>query len=92
MCYPERIVISPNRKYIGVCERNEDKSVVNIYDIITLKKKKTLQLPPDCPNTQIGNIQFTFDSRGMAVLSKEPDAFLSIFSFDRAESLIIGRW
>lgn len=75
-----------------VIENNSfSKSLINIYEIATLKKKKTLQLPPDCPNTQIGNICFTFDSRGIAVLSVEPDAFLSIFSFDKNESLIIGR-
>ncbi|XP_058125091.1 cilia- and flagella-associated protein 57 [Anopheles ziemanni] len=91
-CHPERIVISPNRKFIAVAERtNDNKSMVNIYEIETLRKRKTLQLPPDCPNTQIGNICFTHDSRGVAVLSVEPDAFLSIFSFDKNDSLIIGR-
>nr|XP_029708990.1 cilia- and flagella-associated protein 57-like [Aedes albopictus] len=90
--HPERIVISPDRRYIAISEKSGDsKSLINIYDIATLKKRKTLQLPPDCPNTQIGNICFTYDSRGIAVLSVEPDAFLSIFSFDKNESLIIGR-
>ncbi|XP_053692096.1 cilia- and flagella-associated protein 57 [Sabethes cyaneus] len=90
--HPERIVISPDRKYIAVSEKSADnKSLINIYEISTLKKRKTLQLPPDCPNTQIGNICFTHDSRGIAVLSVEPDTFLSIFSFDKNESLIIGR-
>ncbi|XP_035778469.1 cilia- and flagella-associated protein 57-like [Anopheles albimanus] len=90
--HPERIVISPNRKFIAVAERtNDNKSMVNVYEIETLRKRKTLQLPPDCPNTQIGNICFTHDSRGVAVLSVEPDAFLSIFSFDKNDSLIIGR-
>ncbi|XP_058450791.1 cilia- and flagella-associated protein 57 [Malaya genurostris] len=90
--HPERIVISPDRKFVAVSEKSaENKSLVNIYEIATLKKRKTLQLPVDCPNTQIGNICFTFDSRGIAVLSVEPDAFLSIFSFDKNESLIIGR-
>uniref|UniRef100_A0A6E8VUB9 Uncharacterized protein n=1 Tax=Anopheles coluzzii TaxID=1518534 RepID=A0A6E8VUB9_ANOCL len=91
-CHPERIVLSPNRKFIAVVERNNDnKSMVNVYEIDTLRKRKTLQLPADCPNTQIGNICFTHDSRGVAVLSVEPDAFLSIFSFDKNDSLIIGR-
>lgn len=82
--YPERIVISPDRKFIAVAERSADnKSLINIYEIATLRKRKTLQLPPDCPNTQIGNICFTFDSRGIAVLSVEPDAFLSIFSLTK---------
>ncbi|XP_035915826.1 cilia- and flagella-associated protein 57 [Anopheles stephensi] len=91
-CHPERIVLSPNRKFIAVVERtNDNKSMVNVYEIETLRKRKTLQLPADCPNTQIGNICFTHDSRGVAVLSVEPDAFLSIFSFDKNDSLIIGR-
>uniref|UniRef100_A0A182NUB5 WD_REPEATS_REGION domain-containing protein n=1 Tax=Anopheles dirus TaxID=7168 RepID=A0A182NUB5_9DIPT len=91
-CHPERIVLSPNRKFIAVVEKtNDNKSMVNVYEIETLRKRKTLQLPADCPNTQIGNICFTHDSRGVAVLSVEPDAFLSIFSFDKNDSLIIGR-
>ncbi|XP_055598286.1 cilia- and flagella-associated protein 57-like [Uranotaenia lowii] len=89
---PERIVLSPDRRFIAIAEKTSDnKSLVNIYEVSTLRKRKTLQLPPDCPCTLIGNICFTFDSRGVAVLSVEPDAFLSIFSFDKNESLIIGR-
>lgn len=36
-------------------------------------------------------LRFTEDSRGLAVLSKEPDAFLTIFYFDKAETKIVGR-
>jgi len=34
---------------------------------------------------------FTFDSKGLAALSKEPDAFLTIFYFDKNETVITGR-
>lgn len=36
-------------------------------------------------------MRFTEDSRGLAVLSAEPDAFLIIFYFDKADTIIVGR-
>lgn len=36
-------------------------------------------------------MRFTEDSRGIAVLSKEPNAFLTIFYFDKSETIIVGR-
>lgn len=36
-------------------------------------------------------MRFTEDSRGLAILSKEPDAFLTIFYFDKSETIIVGR-
>jgi cilia- and flagella-associated protein 57 len=34
---------------------------------------------------------FTYDSKAIAFLTKEPDSFLCIFMFDKAESVFIGR-
>lgn len=64
---------------------------MNIYDLLTLKKKKTLTLPADIPCQDVGNICFIHDSKGIAVLSKEPDAFLTIFYFDKSETVLTGR-
>lgn len=36
-------------------------------------------------------MEFTQDSNGLAILSKEPDAFLTIFYFDKSETIIMGR-
>lgn len=44
-----------------------------------------------CPVNEPAAISFTHDSRNVAILSKEPDAFLSIFSIDRDESVFMGR-
>lgn len=43
------------------------------------------------PNQDVEFLRFTEDSRGLAVLSKEPDAFLTIFYFDKSETVIVGR-
>lgn len=43
------------------------------------------------PTQNVEALRFTEDSRGLAVLSKEPDAFLTIFYFDKSETIIVGR-
>lgn len=57
----------------------------------TLTKKKSFKLPKEVPSKEAEIMEFTQDSRGLAVLSKEPDAFLTIFYFDKSQSVIVGR-
>lgn len=44
-----------------------------------------------CTVNEPSAIEFTHDSRSVAILSKEPDAFLSIFALDKDESVFMGR-
>lgn len=37
------------------------------------------------------NMVFTQDSKGLAVLSKEPDAFLTVFCFDKLQTIFMSR-
>lgn len=62
-----------------------------MYELETLKKVRTLTLAPECPVQEVGNMCFTPDSKGMAVLSREPDAFISIYTFDKNDTVITGR-
>lgn len=57
----------------------------------TMKKKKTLYLPNEVPHPEVEQLAFTYDSKAVAVLSKEPDAFLTIFFFDKAETIVMNR-
>lgn len=57
----------------------------------TLKRRKSLFFPPEVPTPQAECMSFTYDSKGIAVLSKEPDAFLTIFYFDKSETVVVGR-
>lgn len=61
------------------------------YDVATLAKKRELHLPKEVPSREAAVMEFTQDSRGLAVLSKEPDAFLTIFYFDKSQNIIVGR-
>lgn len=50
-----------------------------------------MKLPNEVPTQDVSFLKFTEDSRGLAVLSKEPHAFLTIFYFDKSETIIVGR-
>lgn len=65
--------------------------MINIYDLDTLKKMKSLTLPPECPVQSVGNMCFTSDSKGIAVLSQEPDSFITIYTFDKTDTMVTGR-
>lgn len=68
-----------------------NRTTISIYELEELKRKKTLQLAPECPVQAVGNMCFTCDSKGMAVLSKEPDSFITIYTFDKSDSMVTGR-
>lgn len=50
-----------------------------------------MKLPNDIPTRDVSFMRFTEDSRGLAILTKEPNAFLVIFYFDKSETIIVGR-
>lgn len=65
---------------------------INIYELESLKKVKTLQLAPEFPVQKICTMCFTCDSKGMAVMSHEPDAFVTIYSFnEKTDTMVTGR-
>lgn len=57
----------------------------------TLKRRKVLLLPAEVPTPEVEAMAFNYDSKGIAVLSREPDAFITIFYFDKAETVACGR-
>lgn len=59
--------------------------------MLTLKRRKTLHFPDEVPTPETQALTFTHDSKGIAVLSKDPEAFLIIFYFDKADTIVSGR-
>lgn len=64
---------------------------ISIYDTITLKKRKHLQLPDGNEGRRITVMAFTQDSRGLFVLTNFPEEQLILFLFDKSSSVIQGR-
>lgn len=87
------IAVSPNKKLlaVSVCEAKSNKHSIEIFSLTTLRRKKILKFPKEVPVQRPECLEFTRDSNGLTVLSKEPDAFLTIFYFDKTDTVIVGR-
>lgn len=62
-----------------------------MYDLENLRKLKSLNLPPECPVQAVGYMCFTNDSKGIAMLSQEPDTFITIYTIDKNDTMVTGR-
>lgn len=82
---------STSSKKLSQLPKFPNRTLINIYELEFLKKLKSLNLPPECPVQVVANMCFTSDSKGIAVLSEEPDAFITIYTFDKSETMVTGR-
>lgn len=85
------VITSGNRKYLGLAETTDkERTVVNTYELATLKKRNSVQFPPDIPTKRVAAMSFTNDaSPGLAILTKEPDAYILLVFFDKNQ--VMGR-
>lgn len=67
------------------------RTVINTYELSTFKKRNTIQFPNEIPTKAVASMSFTFDSKGMAILTKEPDSYILLVLFDNNQTLIMGR-
>lgn len=73
------------RKYVAVCETGE-KPTINIYDLQTLKRKKSLGIPYDAPGvTRFSCVSFSFDSRSLAAVTGEPDQTMLYYAWEKGK-------
>lgn len=64
---------------------------ISIYDTITLKKRKHLELPSGNEGRRINVMSFSQDSKAFFVLTNFPEEQLILFLFDKSSSVIQGR-
>lgn len=64
---------------------------ISIYDLYTLKKRRTLDLPENCKNSTIQQILFTADSKALAILCKHPDDMMYMLLLDKSCTVYEGR-
>lgn len=72
------------RTLCGVVE-NSDSPQVLIYDLDSLKRKRTLTLPTDATAKRIECIDFTHDERYVMVLSGDPDWMMYAYNWERGK-------
>ncbi|XP_059613536.1 cilia- and flagella-associated protein 57 [Phlebotomus argentipes] len=90
-CEINIVTISPSRKMLAIAERNAQKAYINIYEIGTFKRRRTISFPNEIATKEVASMSFTNDSKGFAILSREPDSQLILMFFDKTESTVIGR-
>lgn len=84
------VITSGNRKYLGLAETMKERTVINTYDLATFKKKNSVSFPADVPTKEVAAMSFTNDAHGLAILTKEPDAYILLVFFDKHQQ-ILGR-
>ncbi|XP_023305499.2 cilia- and flagella-associated protein 57 [Lucilia cuprina] len=85
------VQISPHRRMLAILEQSKGLKTISIYDLNTLKKRRTLELPDTCRNAEIQQIIFTADSKALTVLTKHPVDMLYMLLLDKSCTVYEGR-
>lgn len=66
------LAISPNKRYLAVAETSPASAVVNIFDLVTSKKKKTLTFPTDNDGNAISHeiVSMAFSSENKFLVTQ----------------------
>ncbi|KAK2582891.1 hypothetical protein KPH14_008965 [Odynerus spinipes] len=87
------ICVTPNKKYVAICETGE-KPTISIFDLSSLRRRKSLGIPYEGHNTiKFNCIGFSFDSKYLAAVTGEPDQTMLFYNWERGKvesSLKIG--
>ncbi|XP_035724749.1 cilia- and flagella-associated protein 57-like [Vespa mandarinia] len=87
------ICVAPNKKYAALCETGE-KPTISIYDLHSLKRRKSLGIPYEAHNAiKFNCIDFTFDNKYLAAVTGEPDQAMLFYNWERGKvesSLKVG--
>ncbi|XP_073812366.1 testes of unusual size isoform X1 [Musca autumnalis] len=97
---PLIIQISPHRKLLAILEQAKPKpgngksngsKTISIYDLQTLKKRRSMELPNGSKHADITHVLFTGDSKGLTLLTKGPDEMIYMILMDKLGTVYEGR-
>lgn len=77
------IAVSPNKRYAAVAEKRNEKPVIMVIDLTTLKKKKTLVVTEPVSSTTIISIAFSPDSKYLVSQLSCPDWTLAYWHWEK---------
>ena len=67
------LAVSPNKRYVAVAERGVERGLINVYDVRTLKKKKTLYDSVNMKSKEYVSLCFSPDSKHILSQGGAPD-------------------
>lgn len=80
--------ISQNKRYIAIAEKIVDKPLVTIYDLHTLRKRKTLSIS-DVQSTEVISMAFSPDSKNLITQTGAPDWTLHYWSWEKSKVMAL---
>lgn len=80
------IAISFNKRYIALAEKTADRPTISIYDLNTLKKKKTL-VSSDVHSSEYISLDFSPDSKYLISQGGAPDWNLVYWFWEKSTQL-----
>ncbi|XP_063983193.1 cilia- and flagella-associated protein 57 [Diachasmimorpha longicaudata] len=79
------IAVTPNKKYVALCDVG-DKPTISIYDVHSLRRRKNLGIPYDCPEvTHFTCISFSFDNKYLAAVTDTPDQTMLFYAWEKGK-------
>jgi WD40 repeat protein len=78
------LALSPNRKFLAVCERFMDKAICSVFDVLTGKKRRGTLSFQDCDAKEFVYAAFSADNKFLITQGGPPDFTLVLWSWDKA--------
>mmetsp|Transcript_9007 Transcript_9007/g.25093 ORF Transcript_9007/g.25093 Transcript_9007/m.25093 type:complete len:1245 (-) Transcript_9007:111-3845(-) len=78
------LAVSPNRKFLAVCERFQDRAACSIFDVNTGKRRRGTLTYTDCDAREYVCAAFSSESKFLITQGGPPDWALVLWSWDKA--------
>ena len=78
------MAISPNRRYAAVSEKKQEKAVITIFDLQSMRKRKTLS-SPDLGSNDCVSLAFSPDSKYLVCQGGSPGWTLVYWHWEKAK-------
>jgi len=78
------LAVSPNRKFVAVCERFQDRAICSIFDVNTGKRRRSTLSYADCDAKEFVCCAFSAENKFLITQGGPPDWTLILWSWDKA--------
>jgi WD40 repeat protein len=78
------LAVSPNRKFLAVCEKFQDRAICSVFDVNSGKRRRGTLSFPDCDAKEFVYAAFSAENKFLITQGGPPDFTLVLWSWDKA--------